>query len=75
MTYKTNDCVVWKGDDGILNHGQEYYVDLVRDGERVQEFTLKYIRSGHKVKDFDSGVIWWEVGSPFIKHQKQGDEK
>jgi hypothetical protein len=69
MTYKPNDRVTWEGNDGILNHGQEYCVDLVRKGERVREFTLKY-RNGHRVKDCDNDVIWWEVGSPFIKHQK-----
>jgi hypothetical protein len=74
MTYKPNDCVVWEGGDGILNHGQEYYVDLVREGKRVQEFTLKYNRNGHKVNDFDNGVVWWEVGSPFIKRQKVEDK-
>jgi hypothetical protein len=69
MTYKPNDRVSWEGSDGILNYGQEYYVDSVRDGQRVQEFTLKY-RNGHKVKDCDHVVIWWEVGSPFTKRQK-----
>jgi hypothetical protein len=69
MTYKPNDRVAWEGNDGILNYGQEYYVDLVREGERVQEFTLKY-RNGHKVKDKFDFVVWWEVGAPFTKRQK-----
>jgi hypothetical protein len=69
MTYKPNDLIAWEGNDGILNYGQEYHVDMVRDGIRVREFTLKY-RNGHKVKDSAGSVIWWEVGSPFIKHQK-----
>jgi hypothetical protein len=70
MTYKPNDLIAWDGDDGILNHGQEYHVDMVREGQRVQEFTLKY-RNGHKVKDSAAGsVIWWEAGAPFIKRQK-----
>jgi hypothetical protein len=69
MTYKPNDRVVWEGCDGILNHGQEYYVDLVREGKMVQEFTLKY-KNGHKVKGFDNSVVWWEVGSPFIRRRK-----
>jgi hypothetical protein len=69
MTYKPNDLIAWEGNDGILNYGQEYHVDMVRDGRRVQEFTLKY-RNGHKVKDRAGSVIWWEVGSSFIKRQK-----
>ena len=69
MTYKPNDLVAWEGNDEILNYGKEYYVDSVKEGQRVQEFTLKH-RNGHKVKDCDNAVIWWEVGSPFIKRQK-----
>jgi hypothetical protein len=69
MTYKPSDRVAWEGPDGILIYGVEYHVDAVREGIRVQEFTLKY-RNGHKVKDKSDFVIWWEVGSPFIKHQK-----
>jgi hypothetical protein len=70
MTYKPNDLITWKGEDGILGRDQEYQVDIVRDGRRVQEFTLKY-RNGHKVKDSATGsVIWWETGAPFIKRQK-----
>jgi hypothetical protein len=69
MTYKPNDVIAWEGPDGILMCGMEYLVNTVREGRRVQEFTMKY-RNGHRVKDRDHGVIWWEVGSPFIKRQK-----
>jgi hypothetical protein len=69
--YKQNDLAAWKGDNGILNHGQEYRIDKVRDGKRGQEFTLKY-RDGNKVKDpADGSIIWWEAGSPFFKRQKE----
>jgi hypothetical protein len=69
MTYKPNGLIAWEGGNGILYYGLEYCVDMVRDGRRAQEFTLKY-RNGHKVKDSAGSVIWWEVGSPFIKRQK-----
>jgi hypothetical protein len=66
MTYKKNDLVLWEGPDEILTYGNEYIVDMVRDGRRVQEFTLKF-RNG---KSVGKPVIWWEVGAPFVKRQK-----
>lgn len=67
MTYKPNDIVARKGGNGILNYGLEYYVDQVREGIRVQEFTLKY-KNGRKV---GNPGIWWEAGEPFVKRQKE----
>jgi hypothetical protein len=66
MAYKPGDVVAWEGGNGILNCGREYYVDLVRKGMRVQEFTLKY-KNGRKV---GNPAVWWEAGEPFVKHRK-----
>jgi hypothetical protein len=66
VTYKPNDVVRWDAGNGILHSGKEYLVDMVRNGKRVQEFTLKHL-NGRKLKD---SPVWWEVGAPFIRHKK-----
>jgi hypothetical protein len=68
MKYKPNDVVMWDAGNGILHNGKEYLVDMVRDGERVQEFTLKHL-NGWKLED-SPVPVWWEVGAPFIRRQK-----
>jgi hypothetical protein len=68
MRYKPNDIIVWEDEPGILRPGNEYVVSMIREGMRVQEFTLKF-KNGRNIC---IPVIWWETGEPFVKRQSKG---